>query len=172
MPRFGDAEKYLRNECLPLIRAHGWMCAGHEMPSGQLASTITYTAGLTEAGIAELAMVGLPYNNAAVLLNFLARLHLENTLREGSMVPMPNATELKLVDAPGLIGPVARALYGRRVRFLQAMWPDGRGLYPTDPGWPADLHAQPVFDVVPPGYLAPVGDGLVGALDAVHQRGE
>lgn len=169
--RFADQVAWLRNEVIPVIRAHGWYCHGYDQPSGQLAGAITYTAGLTEAGVPELAIVGLPHEPAAVMLNFLARLHLEREFVAGVRVPMPNATELEMVDAPGIIGPIARALYGRRVRFVQALWPDMAGRYPTDGGWAHDLARQVPYVDPLPGYLMPAQDGVVGVLDErAHQQ--
>jgi hypothetical protein len=166
-----EAMTYLREQAIPLIRDHGWMIAGHTRSELSPGGAITYTAGLTEAGIAELAMTGLPHEPSAVLLNFLARVHLESEFSAGREVLMPNATTLRLVDAPGVIGPIARSLYGARARFLQVLWPDPQGRYPTDRGWSQELVPQPVYSEPLTEYLLPTGDGLVGILDEVEHPG-
>lgn len=166
-----EAMAYLRDNAIPLIRENGWMVAGHDRSEMSPGGSITYTAGLTDAGIAELVITGLPHEPAAVLLNYLARVHLENEFAPGRAVLMPNASTLRLVDAPGVLGPIARALYGNRVRFLQVLWPDPAGRYPTDRTWSQEVVPQPVYAEPLAGYLLPLGDGLVGKLDEVEHPG-
>jgi len=162
--------RYLREVSIPLIRQHGWIVNGFNA-STSLAGNITYTAGLTEAGVAELAVAGLPHAPAGLLLNDAARVHLNSELAPGMSVPTSNGVTLRVVDAPGVIGPVSRSLYGQQVRFWQLLWPDPDGVYPDQPGWTATLHPrQPIYTDPPTGYRPPAGDGLVGLLDHLSRR--
>lgn len=168
----GHAEQvaYLRTQCLPTIQREGWMVSGHNRTALDLGGNITYTAGLTEAGVPELAMAGLPHETAAVLLNRLARMHLAEELQPGRQVLLDGHPFL-IVDAPGVIGPVARSLYGRHVRFRQVLWPDRDGRHPTDPVWRRATHpTQTIYDQPMPAHMRPTGDGLVGVLDEIEHR--
>lgn len=162
--------RYLRQVAIPLVREHGWIVNAYNANTS-LGGNITYTAGLTEAGIAELAVAGLPHAPAGLLLNDAARVHLNSELIPGESYPTCNGVVLRVVDAPGVIGPVARSLYGRQVRFRQLLWPDTAGVYPDQPGWTETPHPyQPIYMEPPPGYRPPDGDGLVGLLDRLDHR--
>jgi hypothetical protein len=125
-----------------------------------------YTVGLTEAGLPELVITGLPHHDlAAELLNTAARLHLADEIRAGREVTEAATVALRAVDAPGTIAGPAFALYGRRVRFVQLVWPDQGGAYPGDDGW-ALGDAQPLFTEPLPPEDRPDHDGLVAAIDA------
>jgi hypothetical protein len=154
---------YLREQALPTIRERGWMVASHARP-GQTGGEVSYTAGLTEAGRAELLVARLPSTLAAVILNDVARTHLSRALSPGMEVPAAGGGWVRVVDAPGALAPVARSLYGRHARFLQLLWGMG-GVYPDSPSWSASYPAQPIYSVPLPDSVLPTSDGLVGLLD-------
>lgn len=162
--------RYLRGVVIPLIRENGWIVVPFNLNTS-LAGNITYTCGLTEAGVAELAVAGLPHEAAGVLLSDAGRVHLNTELRPGMLLPTGNGVALRVVDAPGIVGTMARSLYGRQVRFWQLLWPDRDGVYPDEPGWTDSPHPrQPIYTDPPAGFEPPAGDGLVGLLDILTRR--
>lgn len=149
---------YIERVALPEVRKNGWHVHGHTIDPGRQDGNITYTVGLTEAGLPELALAGLPHDIAAVILNDCARKHLTEALRPGRSYNSAGGAYLDVVDAPGIPGPLARAMYGGRVRFLQLLW---------------DVLADPVvYDQPLPAELLPAGDGVVGHRDEVGLRNE
>ncbi|MEV0269785.1 DUF4262 domain-containing protein [Hamadaea sp. NPDC050747] len=133
-----------------VIAEHGWAI---QMVHGDLQDPpFSYTVGLTEAGLPELIILGLPTNVAGQILNKLARQSLESELDVDARYDLPNGD----ATLPYLIGSVSTAnvrrylklatvLYDRhRIRALQVIWPSKEGRFPQDPGW--DLQkVQPVL---------------------------
>jgi Domain of unknown function (DUF4262) len=171
MAHLDDALRYLRQQVLPDVHKHGWAVHGHTVDPTELAGNITYTVGLTEAGMPELAICALPQDQAAVVLNAAAGVHINGGIALGQWVTLAQSFRFMPVDAPGVVGPVARSLYGRQVRFWQLLWPDPLdGLLPTDERWDRCYPKQPVWSQPLPEELLPTGDGLVGHLDEVARR--
>ncbi len=162
--------EYIRKVAVPAVREHGWHVHGHMTSATQLSGNITYTVGLTEAGLPELAMTGLPHEIAAVILNDSARQHLQAEIRPGLQFQSAGGSLLRAVDAPGVIGPLARSMYGAPVRFLQLLWACPHEHFPTEPEWLDDHPQQPVYTTPLPAELLPEGGGVVGHMDEVTQR--
>lgn len=162
---------YINQTVLPRIARDGWVVQAHNL-STELGGNVTYTVGLTDADLPELAIAGLPHEVAGVILNDCARTHLGVQIRAGLVYYTAGGTTVKVVDAPGVEGPLARALYGARVRFLQLLWPDPDGNFPTSPAWTPNNHpAQPVYDQALPGIAEWDGvRGVVGHMDEVALR--
>jgi hypothetical protein len=124
-----------------IIAEHGW--AVQTIHGDQDDPPFSYTVGLTEAGLPELVIIGLPENVAGTILNMLAKRSLETDLEVGQRYELPNGDQ----NLEYLIGPVsspsrrsylkmAAVLYDRhRVKALQVIWPSKDGLFPTDEGW-------------------------------------
>lgn len=163
---------YIRDVAVPSVREHGWHVHGHTLSARKLGGNITYTVGLTEAALPELAVAGLPHTAAAVILNDCARSHLRNELVAGARRVSAAGATLEVVAAPGVVGPLARAMYGARVRFLQLVWACPDGHFPGDAAWrPVDHPAQPVYDVALDAGLLPAGDGVVDRFDETARGG-
>lgn len=162
--------RYIQHVAIPAVREYGWHVHGHMVSATGLGGNITYTVGLTEAGLPELAMTGLPHTTAAVILNDCARTHLRNELVVGGRYRSAAGANIHVIDGPGVIGPLARAMYGSGVRFLQLLWACPHGHYPTDPAWGDDHPRQPVYAFPLPADVLPTGRGVVGHLDEVAER--
>lgn len=156
---------------IPVIRKHGWMVQGVFGTKTDPGPNFAYTIGLTEAGIPELVITGLPHGLATVLLNAYARRHfLVEELHAGDEVTKaPSLVPFRVVDAPGTIGGPATVLYGKHARFLQLVWPDQDGNYPGDPGWTYDGDAQPVFSTPRPD--PPTNDGMIPLMGVDYSTG-
>lgn len=171
-----DAMRYLNEKAIPNMREYGWTVEAHmdlDAPTSDTGEFVTYTSGLTEAGVPELVISGLPHEIAAVMLNDVAALHLRTELRAGMTVHAAGGAPLQVVDAPGVVGPVARALFGQRARFLQLLWPNAAGQFPTDADtvWSRSGHPkQPTFTDPLPAERLPQGDGVLGHYDQVALR--
>jgi Domain of unknown function (DUF4262) len=161
---------YIQRVAIPAVREHGWHVHGHMTSATELGGNITYTVGLTEAWLPELAMTGLPHTTAAVVLNDCARTHLRNEMVAGARYHSAAGATVHPIAAPGLVGPLARAMYGAGVRFLQLLWECPHGHVPTDPAWGDDHPRQPVYTFPIPEDVLPRGGGVVGHLDEVSAR--
>lgn len=133
-----------------IIAEHGWAVQG--VHATETAPPFSYTVGLTDAGLPELIIIGLPTNVAGIVLNRLAKESLTEELETGRKYDLPNGDQ----TLPYLIGTVssvnrreylkvAASLYDRhRIKALQVIWPSKEGLFPEDDGW--DLaEVQPVL---------------------------
>jgi hypothetical protein len=163
---------YIHEVALPLVREHGWHVQGHCAETDGLGGNITYTVGLTEAGLPELAVSGLPHGAAATILNHCARTHLRQELGVDMRYRTGAGTNLHVIDAPGVMGPLARTMYGAAVRFRQLLWACPHGHYPNFPQWGDDHPRQPVYAIPLPSDMLPTGDGVVGHLDEVTRRND
>lgn len=168
-----DILTFINDVALPSVKEHGWHVHGHMVSATELGGNITYTVGLTEAGLPELAVTGLPHNTAAVILNDCARTHLGAEMRPGVQYFSAGGSHLLVVDAPGIVGPLARVMYGESVRFRQLLWADNVGRFPTSPAWRDGGHPrQPVYDEPLAEDLLPGSAGVVGHLDEVLRRND
>lgn len=133
-----------------VIAEHGW--AVQTVHGDLIDPSFSYTVGLTEAGLPELIIVGLPERTAGLILNQLARRALEKELDVGQKCELPNG-DGSLSYLIGSVSPanvrkylkIAAVLYDRnRIRSLQVIWPSKEGLFPGDEGWRL-ARAQPTL---------------------------
>lgn len=124
---FGD---YLEQVVLPLVHRHGWAVQGVR---GR--TPLAHTVGLTECGLPELVVTGLPESAGAALLNAAVARALRDEVRPGQVLRLPAAPVLAVIEVEQAAErlPVATALYLDAVRALQLVWPDGCGRYPWEP---------------------------------------
>lgn len=108
------------------IAAHGWMIQGVHNLEDETGDWM-FTVGLTEAGLPELVLSGIPRHVVAqgiaeTVINHLARLSLSEELESGRLygAGLDDGTEVTVVERE-LEKPLglALAMYGReRVRYL------------------------------------------------------
>jgi hypothetical protein len=135
--------------CLGKIAKFGWVIQGVLPRQGDKDIPFAYTVGLTEAGLPELVISGLPVGTAQSILNTAARQSLETSLRPGQALTDVASVPLRVIDAPFAEVNMARRLYpGKDVQALQLVWPDSAGAYPAEPGWSL-RDAQPIYAPVP-----------------------
>jgi hypothetical protein len=95
-----------------------------------------YTAGLTDAGLPELIMVGLDAKIMQDVLNEAARRHIADEIKPGDQLEGLASVTFRVVEIPDTYAAVmARRLCAGEVRLLQLVWPDQFGHYPGEPGW-------------------------------------
>lgn len=119
------------------IAAHGWTVIAVFPTADNPGPSFAYTVGLSERGLPELSVYGLPGRVAHPLLNEVARRMVESkrALETGERiegvlvddvalvaVAMSDATELNLV----------REIYGSVAAAVQVVWPDAHGLLPWE----------------------------------------
>lgn len=135
---------YIEQWLIPTIERHGWAVTA--VDGDRLHAPFAYTIGLTENGLSELVVTGLPQGRAHAVLNSVA----DHCLSNGPMVPGELSAvfgvdpRLELVSVPHPDAHLfdAVALYGPEVRALQLVWQDARGRWPWDVGF---RGFQPVF---------------------------
>lgn len=106
-----------------------------ETPHGEL--SLSYTIGLSDLGLPEILVFGLPMQAAHVILNAAV-----SRLKEGNLPLDVPVTELaNLPTCFRAVAPTAAAPYiiqannraGRELPALQLVWPDTRGRFPWEP---------------------------------------
>lgn len=139
-----------------VVAEHGWMVMS--VGASGTAPEFTFTCGLTEVGLPEVVVYGLPGDTAGTLLNDVAQRLLDGErFTDGEPVArVLRGYDLQLWDTTWLQDPLGAAfrLYGEdRVRVRQLVWPDADGRWPWDPACTV-LDAQPVL-FTPPGGTGP-----------------
>ena len=132
-----------------IIRKCGWLVQAVAPHPGQPGPRVAYTAGLTDAGLPELIIVGLDIRLMQDVLNGAARRHLATEISAGDQLDGLASVAFRAVEADDTWSvAVARKLYGNdRVRLLQLVWPDKDGFYPGEPGWSlGDYQKLPAED--------------------------
>ena len=138
---FADyAEQWL----LPTIDRHGWAVTA--VDGDRVHAPFAYTIGLTEQGLPELVITGLPQAGAHAVLQSVA----QHCLEEERLVPGTQPTvdgveiglEVVAVPHPEAHLFDAVSLYGTETRALQLVWQDARGRWPWDVGF---RGFQPVY---------------------------
>ena len=138
---------YLQEVALPTIREHGWLVQA--VGGSRSRAPFAYTVGLTEAGLPELLVTGLPALRSAELLNAAAfhYLHADPVPRHGEHLCWRGLPCTELVDVPHPEAHVyvAMNLFGDDVRAQQLVWLDDRGCWPWERGHRASRGGQPVL---------------------------
>jgi Domain of unknown function (DUF4262) len=129
-----------------LLEQHCWIVQGVQRERQRPA--YAYTIGLAAHGRPELAVTGLPYEQAAGLLNGAAR-HalLTDTLRPGERLSLRGSpvTEIVRIAEPGVHLPAAAGINGPRFTALQLVYADERGHWPWDTSFRRGQGGQPVL---------------------------
>lgn len=132
-----------------LIAKHGHAVIATPIEVGDAQTWMAYTVGLSDAGLPEIAMFGVPQEYAQPILNEAAR-----RLCAGSLplhAPIAGIATMPLVFKPMRPAAAEERLLvatGRRsdVSALQAVWPDEAGKFPWEDGCNTTLHAcQPTL---------------------------
>lgn len=127
-----SADRY--DDTRRLIDAHGWAVIGVFPTRPEDGVPFSYTVGLTDRGLPELAIYGLPPHTAGGVLNAVARHALDHgELRCGEPTLGLLARGLPVVaiamdDTEDLT--TVRALYGVVLAAQQIVWPDCDGRMP------------------------------------------
>lgn len=109
-----------------------------------------YTVGLTDFGLPELLVSGVSPPRAARMLNRFAAQFLDRGApAPGEQIAMLGGSRVEVVavDQPDAHLYVAVAFYGSKVRALQLVWADARGLWPWTAAFSAGRRRQPVLGV-------------------------
>jgi hypothetical protein len=109
----------------------------------------SYTVGLTEHGLPELAMTGLAAPRAALVLNTVAAYVLETSApRPGDTMGIEDddiMMEVVQVSEPAVHLLIAAEIYGPGLRALQLVHADDRGHWPWCVGYRGMRGGQPVL---------------------------
>lgn len=133
---------YLQQVVLPIIERAGWMVQYVEPE--RVRAPLAYTVGLTERGLPELVVTGLPPQESAKLLNAVAESG--QSLGEGQRVAVGlHAMEVVRLAEPAVHLVVAAGLYGERLSALQLVRPDERGRWPWHKSYRGGRGGQPVL---------------------------
>lgn len=130
------------------VAEKGWLVQGVEGTG--LYPPWAYTIGLSEYGLPELVVTGLPALEAARLLNDLAAHSLHRAPpTPGERVPLRDG---RLIEAVPLTDPPAHlvfavALYGAEIRALQLVHADSQGRFPWSQDFRDGAGGQPVLGV-------------------------
>lgn len=128
------------------VADQGWLVQGVDA-SGSYPPW-AYTIGLSECGLPELVVTGLPVLVAANLLNDLASHSLHDSPpTPGERIPLRGG---RLIEAVPLAEPsvhlvFAVALYGPEIRALQLVHADSQGSFPWSPSYRGGRGGQPVL---------------------------
>ena len=113
-----------------------------------------YTVGLTDLGLPELLITGLPPRTSLRLLNSVAHDMVDDgtILRPAMHIDFQSEflLEVVTVDHPDVHLRCAVAICGPEVRALQLVWTDDFRRWPWDRGWSHGRRRQPVFGVRSP----------------------
>ena len=130
-----------------LLDQHCWVVQGVQRQRQR--PSYAYTIGLAAHDRPELVVTGLPYDQAADLLNDFAELVLDAPAapQPGELVGLPGGpvAELVRVAEPGVHLAVAAALNGSQFAALQLVYADDRGCWPWEAGFRGGLGGQPVL---------------------------
>lgn len=116
-------------------------------------SAFAYTAGMTDLGMPELCIAGLPPESTGVILN-----NIRDRAKAGEFILQPGAKLTDVVQDYDVVLAavdedhecnVARRLYGDNVRVLQVVMPDMAGRFPWEDGYDLDRRIQKTWWVKP-----------------------
>lgn len=135
------------NTLQSVIDVHGWAVIGVFPTRDDDGIPFSYTVGLTDKGLPELAIYGLGPGNSARILNAAGRRMVRRgELRGGDRVGGVLAfdAQLAVIDMADTADLSAvRHLYGVVLAARQIVWPDAQGRMPWE-GWNFPDAAQPL----------------------------
>jgi hypothetical protein len=122
---------------LDLVAQYGWAVQG--VSRDGLQPPWAYTVGLTEAGLPELVVSGMPVRRAQDLLNDVAShvVHSGVALTPGQQVPLVGGPTIEIVELSESTARLVTAvdIYGPGIRALQLVHADDRGRWPWQAGY-------------------------------------
>ena len=107
-----------------------------------------YTVGLSQSGLPELLITGLPPERSLLLLNATAHYLVHETEpAPGDTMTYPDGSRVEFVQVsePTVHMGWAAAFYGRPIRALQVAWRDTRGHSPWCPDFNRGGPRQPIL---------------------------
>lgn len=135
---------YYGEVVLPTIARFGWLVQWVE-PT-RLCGALAYTVGLTDHDLPELVVTGLAGPPAAQLLNAAGDLLHECPVEAGDVWPVgERQLEVVAVPEPSFHLLTAATLYGPRLRALQLVHADDRGVWPWHRDHRGGTGGQPVL---------------------------
>jgi len=126
------ADRY--SQTRQLIDTHGWAVIGVFPTCAEDGPPFSYTAGLTDKGLPELAIYGLPPHTAGGVLNAAARYALDHGELpcgkpiSGLLAGGLSVVALTMDDTDDLS--TVRAIYGVVLAAQQIVWPDAHNRMP------------------------------------------
>lgn len=136
------------------IAANGWTVVAVFATVDHPRPSFAYTVGLSERGLPELSVYGLPGRVAHSLLNEVARRMVESERApqtgeriEGVLVDDVALVAVAMTDARELN--LVREIYGSVAAAVQVVWPDADGLLPWEHGTQVGDDEQPVRGTPP-----------------------
>jgi Domain of unknown function (DUF4262) len=125
------------NHMLDLVAQYGWAVQG--VSRDGLHPPWAYTVGLTEAGLPELVVSGMPVRRAQDLLNEVAShvVHSDVALTPGQQIPLVGGPTIEIVELSETTARLGTAvdIYGPGIRALQLVHADDRGHWPWQVGY-------------------------------------
>lgn len=144
-----DGSDDLVGGALALIAQGRWSVTGVFGSLGH--PPLAYTTGLTERGLPELAITGLPPDLACILLNHAAQAAIDGTAVEAGSRVRAGMRRPVWFEAIDVIDPeplrLTRLLYGQEFTTVQLAWPDDAGRYPWQAGYSIPSNVQPLLGV-------------------------
>ncbi|MGB3709637.1 DUF4262 domain-containing protein [Gordonia sp. (in: high G+C Gram-positive bacteria)] len=144
-----DGSDDLVGGALALIAQGRWAVTGVFGSVGH--PPLAYTTGLTELGLPELAITGLPPDLACVLLNHAAQASVDGTVvAPGSRVHagMRKPVWFEAIDVIDLEPlRLSRLVFGQGFSTVQLVWPDHADRYPWQVGYSIPSNVQPLMGV-------------------------
>jgi hypothetical protein len=134
------------NHMSDLIAQYGWAVQG--VSRDRLHPPWAYTAGLTERGLPELVVTGMPVTEATCLLNEIASHALHAGLPlPGEQIPLDGGPLIEIITVaePAAHLNLAVSLYGPQIRALQVGHADDRDHWPWDAHYCGIRGGQPVL---------------------------
>jgi len=140
-----DPDDYL-TDMRSLMNAYGWAIQYVDDRSPR--SPWAYTVGLSQCGLPELVVTGLPVRLAMQYLNDEAsRLMHAEPPSPGETTQPVGAPRFEIVEVsqPAVHLPIAVRIGGPDVRAIQMVWCDDRGKWPWDSGFRSGRWSQVVL---------------------------
>jgi hypothetical protein len=143
------------------VRTHGWVVVSS--PADGVRPDTTSTVGLTERGLPELVVLGLPADVGGALLNELVGRVVDGAAPDdGTPVPgLLDAGAPVLLTVDGAVAGLPACEVYDEVALRQLVWPDADGRFPWHPGF-AHPDLQPLM-ADPPAAAAPRVDAALPA---------
>jgi hypothetical protein len=130
-----------------MIDEHGWAVVGVFPTASDDGVPFSYTVGLTDKGLPELAVYGLDPVNGGTILNAVAQRMIDHgEVRGGERIDgeLANGLQLAVIDMGDTAELTAvRRFYGAVLAARQIVWPDPHGRMPWE-GWSCPNEAQPL----------------------------
>ncbi|MFN8090477.1 MAG: DUF4262 domain-containing protein [Mycobacterium sp.] len=130
-----------------MIDEHGWAVVGVFPTTKDDGAPFSYTVGLTDKGLPELAVYGLDPVNGGSILNAVAQRMIDNgELHGGERLDglLDGGLPLAVIDMGDTSDLSAvRRFYGAVLAARQIVWPDRQGRMPWE-SWDCPDEAQPL----------------------------